>query len=76
MRNIPINDMTADDLVALLDNATSQLAELAETDRAKQHLKDLRTYLGFECGGYVGQPNVCELVEDGEFRSPFEEDDN
>lgn len=63
----------ADQIVRLLDRLTDELRALASTPRAKDHVRDLRTYLGFESGGYVGQPDICELLDAGEFEE--QEDD-
>lgn len=66
----------ANEIVMLLDQLTDELRQFATTPRAKEHCTDLRTYLGFEKGGYVGQSNVCELLDDGEFEEQEEEDDD
>lgn len=64
------------DIMQQLDELTVELGEMANGERAQRCIKDLRTTMGFAEGGYVGQTNICELVDDGEFTQPEDDEDD
>ena len=59
-----------------IDMLIWDLAELASNPRAENHLRELRIFLGFSEGGYVGRDNLGELVEDGHFNGAPDDDED
>lgn len=62
----------AEEIIAQIEELTRELKDLGD-DRAKERVSDLRTHMGFEKGGYVGQLSFDELLEGNHF--PYADDD-
>lgn len=66
----------AERLIEQLDQISFELMSIATTDGAKRRVKDVRTEMGFESGGYVGHTTLDELLEKGGFDEECEEEED
>ena len=66
----------ANQIICELDQLSQELKDLANNPRAKEAVEHLRITLGLEKGGYVGQANLSELIDEGEFEEQEEEEDD
>lgn len=65
----------AERIIAKLDELMAELVDLAQDDRAKDTINDLRTHAGFIRGGWVGYKTLSDLLDGGSFPDPDSEED-
>lgn len=59
----------AEQIIAELDRLTQELKDLAgeKYSPAYRQVEHIRTSMGFEKGGYIGETSLSEMAEDGMF---------
>lgn len=63
-------------IIAELDNLTQELSFLSTSQRSANVVTHIRTTMGFEKGGYVGETSLSDLEEGGEFTDQDEDEDD
>lgn len=66
----------AEQIIDELDRLTQELKDLAgdRSTPAWRQVEHIRTSMGFEKGGYVGETSLGQLCEDGAFEDAEEEE--